>query len=290
MKIHPILPALGLLVSCMSCERGLLTEQRSVWEVHLDLQVVSVPEELAMPLVDNLRDARRSEGAYKDVQKLLVEKRAILVGWPSVTTKSGQRAVVEQIEEIRYATEYQAAATAIAPSALLVDQAAKPESSKPDAVTFEPFPASFETRNSGVSFEVEPVVAADGEMIELSMVPQDVRLLGWSTATIEKNPPGMKLSVNQPRFQTNKLNTSMTFRNGERRLIGLFKVAEPAGHVEMFILRVDAVKRRIAIEQMPPPPSAPAKAPPAPSGLAPAPPADATSGGHIVPEKREENP
>jgi hypothetical protein len=45
--------------------------------------------------------------AAEKVVKLIGEKRATLVGWPVLTTKSGMRAVVEEIHEFRYATEFE---------------------------------------------------------------------------------------------------------------------------------------------------------------------------------------
>ncbi len=265
MKIHPIIAALALL--CASCRHSVLTEQRILWDVHCDLQVVSMPQELALPLMNNLRDSNRSEGAFKDIQKLLADKRATLVGWPAMTTRSGQRAVMEQIVEVRYATEY-SHGVVTPPSGQPPNPNATPEQ-KPDVPGLEPIPTSFETRNTGVTFEFEPVVAGDGDLIEMNMVPQDVRQLGWTTATIEKDPPGVKLTVNQPLFVTNKLTTSMTFRNGERKLIGLFKLTEPAETLELFILRVDASKRRVTVDRPIAPPAPPRTSP----ALAPVPPA-----------------
>ncbi len=266
MKPAPLIAALLFAIAGASCDRSPLFEQDETWNVDCELQVVSMPEELALPLVSDLRNPRRSEGAFKDVQKLIAEKRAILIGWPILTTKSGQRAVVEQVDEFRYATEYDppgktvttesptpqdTPADAVDPAATTEAKPAEPPPVKTTTTGISNGgPTAFETRNVGVTFEVEPVISADGEMIEMNFVPQHVRFLKWEAASLETTP-GEKVTVQQPRFVTNKVTTSITFRNGERKLIGLFKAIEPAGHVELFILRVDALKRKVAVERRP---------------------------------------
>ena len=41
-------------------------------------------------------------------------------------------------------------------------------------------PSSFETRNTGVTLEVEPVVGPDGDTIDLNLVPKVVEFEGFS--------------------------------------------------------------------------------------------------------------
>jgi hypothetical protein len=255
MKILPGTILMILATLGISCNRDGWSEEGETWNVDCDLQVVSLPQELALPFVSDLRNPRRSEGAFKDIQKLIAEKRAILVGWPFLTTKSGQRAVVEQIDEFRYANEYDipgSTTTTETPAAptgadLLVDGKPDAEPAKSKSTTIgrsEGGPTAFETRNVGVTFEVEPVIAPDGESIDVNFVPQHVHFLKWERASVQIEP-GSKVTVDQPRFVTNKLTTSMTFRNGERKLVGLFKAIEPVGNMELFILRVDAQKQRV---------------------------------------------
>ena len=262
MKLHTTLAALLLASLCTS-----FAQQNISWNVELELQIVSMREELATPLVAELRDPQRVEAAFKRVQKLLAEKRATLVGWPILTTKNGLRAAFEQVDEIRYPTEFglggKTTTTEITEPPVTSGEPGdnKPESTQPKKTTTtlgasDGGPTAFETRNVGVTFEAEPVVAPDGEMIELNVSAQHVQLLEWTKMSLT-NPPGVTVAVMQPRFAANKTWTSMTFRNGERKLIGFFKVQQPTGNVELFILRVEAVRRSITVEA-PPTPSAPA--------------------------------
>lgn len=250
MKHRTIPAALALAMMCASCDRDDSTSV--VAEVSIELQVVSLPEGLALTLVPDLRDPRRVERAFGEIQKIIAEKRAILVGWPIIITKSGQRAVVEQIDELRYPTEFDLpgkTTTTQGPAAPPTEPA---DPAKPDKITTmvgvsDGGPTAFETRNVGVTLEVEPVIGPDGETIDLNLVPQHVKFLGWEKATVERGPSGETITVPMPRIFTNKITTSMTFRNGERKLIGLYKVPEPAGNVELFILRVDLLKKKVTM-------------------------------------------
>ncbi len=261
MKSPAILAALIFAGLLASCRPGVLMQRRDVWDATCDLQVVSLPEDLALPLIDKLRDPHSSEGAFKDLQKLIAEKRATLVGWPVVTTQSGHRAVAEQVDELRYGTEFEPPGKTITTETPVASTASPPSGPAADSNTAHPDvtkttineyggPTAFETRNLGVTFEVSPTVAPDGEMIEVDMAPQHVRLLEWTDTAFVRDPPSMKVSVLQPRFSTNKVAATITFHNGERKLVGLFKALVPAGNVELFIVRVDAQKRKVMSEGM----------------------------------------
>lgn len=99
----------------------------------------------------------------------------VLAG-PRVTTKSGNRAVIEIIREFRYPTDW------------LRDE------QKQIWV-----PKTFETRNTGVTLEAEPVVTPEGEII-LQVTPQVVEFLGWKNVDTGKGlpKPPVKTGVGEP--------------------------------------------------------------------------------------------
>src|SRR6202012_2495825 len=125
-------------------------------------------------------------GVFTDPQFQVVihalnQKKGVdLLSSPRVTTKSGQRAVIEIIREFRYPTEF--------------DPPQIPQtfggtgSGSGTGVTLNTngsfpvtptTPTSFETRNTGVTLEVEPVVGPDGYTIDLNLVPQVVEFEGF---------------------------------------------------------------------------------------------------------------
>jgi type II secretory pathway component GspD/PulD (secretin) len=208
--------------------------------VRIEMQVVAIPEEIGVPLITELMDEQKIESAYARIQELLAKGKAQLLGWPIVTTHSGQRAVVEAIDEIRYATEFDPPTVSFTPS-VNAAETIKIEP-KADVTLFEAIPTTFETRNVGITLEVEPEVSADGKTIKLLAVPQHVRLKGYHKVTVEKPSTGGKIVVEQPDFDMIKVTTILTLKNGQRVLMGVFRVSEPPKHLEMFLLKAEAKK------------------------------------------------
>jgi general secretion pathway protein D len=181
-------------------------------------------------------------GAFTDptfqvVIRALNQKKGVdLLSAPRVTTKSGQRAVIEIIREFRYPTEFdppqipqnfgnQNNQVSIIPGATGAGA-----SSFPVTPTT---PTAFETRNTGVTLEVEPVIGPDGYTIDLNLVPQVVEFEGFinygspiqSSAT---NPiTGVTTTnvitpnvINQPIFSTRKVTTSVSIFDGQTVVLG----------------------------------------------------------------------
>src|SRR4029077_6886928 len=94
---------------------------------------------------------------FQVVVRALNQKKGIdLLSAPSVTTKSGQRAIIEVIRELRYPRTYtqpQVPSISSSTGTTLIGAAAV----VPVVVT-PTTPQDGETRNTGVTLEVEPVV------------------------------------------------------------------------------------------------------------------------------------
>jgi len=181
-------------------------------------------------------------GVFTDPQFQLViralnQKKGVdLLSSPKVTTKSGQRAVIEIIREFRYPTEFtppqipQTFQTPAIVGGLGLGVGATTSGSFPVTPTT---PTAFETRNTGVTLEVEPVVGPDGYTIDLNLVPQVVEFEGFinygspitSTTT---NPITGATSqniitpnvINQPIFSTRKVTTSVSVYDGSTVVLG----------------------------------------------------------------------
>lgn len=174
-------------------------------------------------------------GVFTDPQFQLVirglnQKKGVdLLSSPRVTTKSGQRAVIEIIREFRYPTEFtppQIPQTFGATGTTGVGVTATTSSSGSFPVT-PTTPTAFETRNTGVTLEVEPVVGPDGYTIDLNLVPQVVEFEGFInygspiTATDTNPITGVSTQtvitpnvINQPIFSTRKVTTSVSVYDG----------------------------------------------------------------------------
>jgi general secretion pathway protein D len=182
-----------------------------------------------------------SDPTFQVVLRALDQKKGVdLLDAPRVTTKSGQRAVIEIVREFRYPTEFD--------PPQIPQNFGGGNSGLGASATISVFPVTpttptaFETRNTGVTLEVEPTVGADNYTIDLNLVPQVVEFegfinygspistinpstlgLGAVTAAITNAPSNVVLTnnvINQPIFSTRKVTTSVTVWDGQTVVLG----------------------------------------------------------------------
>jgi general secretion pathway protein D len=191
-------------------------------------------------------------GVFTDPQFQLViralnQKKGVdLLSAPRVTTKSGQRAVIEIIREFRYPTEFDPpqipqnfgnqngggggfAIIGGAGTGGLNPLAGASQGSFPVTPTT---PTAFETRNTGVTLEVEPVIGPDNYTIDLNLVPQVVEFEGFINygspiQTTSTNALGQSITniitpnvINQPIFAVRKVTTSVSIFDGQTVVLG----------------------------------------------------------------------
>ncbi len=157
-------------------------------------------------LADFKKDAER----YAEIVKRTEAGTATLEELQMIRTRSGQRAKVEAITEKIYPTEYEPPRGHVKP-----DEASdpdKPEEAPGNALPY-PCPTAFETRNTGTTLEIEPVMSADAAIIDLTVAPEIVKFLGDDPMTPDR-------SQKQPKFQTQKLSVSLTLKPGQPALLG----------------------------------------------------------------------
>jgi general secretion pathway protein D len=184
-----------------------------------------------------------SDPTFQVVLRALDQKKGVdLLSAPSVTTKSGQRAVIEVVREFRYPTEFdppQIPQNFGGGNAGIGGLGGGSVSVFPVTPTT---PTAFETRNTGVTLEVEPNVGSDNYTIDLNLVPQVVEFegfinygspistinpaalgLGGVTAAITNQPASVELTpntINQPIFSTRKVTTEVTVWDGQTVVLG----------------------------------------------------------------------
>ena len=182
-----------------------------------------------------------TDPAFQVVIRALNQKKGVdLLSSPRVTTKSGQRAVIEIIREFKYPTEFdppQIPQTNVQGGGNVggllgtgLGGAGGTTASFPVTPTT---PTAFEVRNTGVTLEVEPVVGPDGYTIDLNLVPQVVEFEGFINygspiqTTSTNNLTGVSRTlvltantINQPIFSTRKVTTSVSVFDGSTVVIG----------------------------------------------------------------------
>jgi type II secretory pathway component GspD/PulD (secretin) len=201
--------------------------------VRVDVEMVAVPFDKGLELLPNLRDPGSIDGAMSQIHKLISTGGATLIGWPELITKSGQRAVTEDIQEVRYAADFASRRT--------TSKENQVQETKAPQVSGAPVPTEMETRNAGITLEVEPVVGPDGQTIDLNLVPQYVRLTDMPVIASGRDQNGHEWRIEQPRFYTAKTTTSVMLQSGHRMLLAQFRGLDGSNQILFFILKAEVV-------------------------------------------------
>jgi hypothetical protein len=138
-----------------------------------------------------LRADQPDAALYEHLVALVADGKAKQESLAVVRVRSGQRAICESIAEYIYPTEWNPAeipnsvGIQLDPSkAAAGNPAGAAGAGNPAAADQQPLftspvsPTAFETRNLGFTLEVEPLIHADGQSIELTIAPQHVTLTG----------------------------------------------------------------------------------------------------------------
>lgn len=166
---------------------------------------------------------------FQVVLRALSQKKGIdLVSAPKVTTKSGNRALIEIIRDFRYPTEFE-----------------PPQISATNGSQFTPVvpntPAGWDTKFTGITLEVEPTIGPDNYTIELVLAPRVIEFDGFINygnpifATVAVNltdPLGISRllpsktfeatsnTMNQPVFSTREVTTQVSIYDGQTVALG----------------------------------------------------------------------
>lgn len=172
---------------------------------------------------------------FQVVLRALDQQKGVdLLSAPRVTTKSGQRAVIQLVREFRYPTQF-----------------TPPQIPQSTGSGFTPItpttPDTFETRNLGIELEVEPTVGPDGYTIELNLSPRVTEFDGFVNygspidtvaqsvigviPTVGGGDPLLLLgqartirlsenTINQPIFSVREVTTQVSIYDGQTVVLG----------------------------------------------------------------------
>lgn len=163
---------------------------------------------------------------------LAQKKGTDLMTAPSVTARSGQKATIEVIREFIYPTEYEApqlpTSVGTGSTTTLAGGAALGGSFPVTPAT----PTAFETRNTGVTLEIEPTIGENDFVIDLRFLPEIVEFEGFinygspilSPGTDALgNPVNSVITENRiemPIFAKRSVNTALTIYDGYTVAVG----------------------------------------------------------------------
>ena len=171
-----------------------------------------------------------SDPQFQVVIRALEQKKGVdLMSAPSVMARSGQRAKIEVIREFIYPTEYD-------PPEIPNDVGSTGGGifgggGQAAAIPVTPAnPTAFETRNTGVTLEVDPVLGADEFTIDLSLSPEVVEFDGFinygtpifsgGTDILGRSTLMTSNRILMPVFSTRKVTTQVTIWDGQTIAIG----------------------------------------------------------------------
>jgi general secretion pathway protein D len=179
-------------------------------------------------------------GLFSDVQMQVMmrglsqKKGADIMSAPSVTAKSGQKATIEVIREFIYPTEYEPPElpNSVGTTSSFGFGGVGGSSTGGSFPVTPATPTAFETRNTGVTLEIEPTIGENDFMIDLRFVPEIVEFEGFinygspissSGSDAFGNPIQVVITENRiemPVFSTRRVNTSLTIYDGYTVAIG----------------------------------------------------------------------
>ena len=160
---------------------------------------------------------------FQVVIRALSQKKGIdLVSAPKVTTKSGSTAKIEIVREFRYPSQFD-----------------PPQLSQTSGGLYAPVvpnsPSAWETKNTGITLEVEPTVGPDSYTIELRLVPRVIEFEGfinygspiYASVQYNLNPllPSTTFEatpniINQPVFSVRDVETQVSVYDGQTVVMG----------------------------------------------------------------------
>ncbi|MDX1679794.1 MAG: Amuc_1098 family type IV pilus outer membrane protein [Akkermansiaceae bacterium] len=178
-----------------------------------------------------------SEGQLKVIMRGLSQKKGVdLMTAPSITARSGEQATIEIIREFIYPTEYDPPELQQGGNNLGFGGGGGGGGVGNAAVQAFPVvpanPTAFETRNTGVTLEIEPTIGENDFMINLRFVPEIVEFEGFinygspiQTAGTDAlgNPVTVVITENRiemPVFATRRVNSALTIYDGYTVAIG----------------------------------------------------------------------
>ncbi|MDP3852010.1 MAG: tetratricopeptide repeat protein [Luteolibacter sp.] len=177
-----------------------------------------------------------TDGDVKVIMRGLSQKKGTdLMTAPSVTARSGQKATIEIIREFIYPTEYEPPELPNTVGATDVSGGGGGGIIGGGVSTFPVTPATptaFETRNTGITLEIEPTIGENDFMIDLRFVPEIVEFEGFINygspiqsggTDLAGNPVTITITENRiemPVFSSRRVNTALTIYDGYTVAIG----------------------------------------------------------------------
>lgn len=228
------MPRLLTLLGCLSLIGPATGMDERDLPIHLRViaEYIEVPHELLTEVMVS-EHADSGPKLHARMRALVQEKKAGIMETVILSARPGQRATVESIGEFIAPAEYNP------PGSEALPPSDKNYGPRPE------WPSSFETRNVGVTLEVEPNVGPNNKVIDIRFTPELVdrlRLETWVEYTDEHGDA----SVRRPTYESLRMSTGVTLLANTWGFVGLLTPhAEDGGRdftrKIMLFIRVDVI-------------------------------------------------
>ena len=177
-----------------------------------------------------------SDGQVQMIMRGLAQKKGTdLMTAPSVTARSGQKATIEVIREFIYPTEYEPPElpNSVGATGGVLGGGGGGLGGGGGSFPVTPAtPTAFETKNTGVTLEIEPTIGENDFVIDLRFLPEIVEFEGFinygspiqsPSTDIFGNPVNSIITENRiemPVFSKRSVNTSLTIYDGYTVAVG----------------------------------------------------------------------
>ncbi len=178
-----------------------------------------------------------SDGQVQMIMRGLAQKKGTdLMTAPSVTAKSGQKATIEIIREFIYPTEYEPPELPNSTGGSFggggIGLGGLGGNSGGSFPVTPATPTAFDTRNTGVTLEIEPNIGENNFVIDLRFVPEIVEFEGFINYGSPIQSPGTDAlgnpvtsvitenRIEMPVFSARRVNTSLTIYDGYTVAVG----------------------------------------------------------------------
>jgi hypothetical protein len=202
----------GAVISLLLGLAGIAT----AGHVRVIVQVVEVPH--AALTTWTAGESLPGREIHDRAMKLVATGEAEVVETSVLIARSGERAIVESIAELIFPSEYNPPGFDQLPLALMAGGLPAPF---PHLRPAEVLSTSFETRNTGSTFEIEPTIGGGGKVVDLRVGFDFVDRAALATFTEFRDRWG-DASVRMPIFDTRSMSISLTVTSGVFDLWNVF--------------------------------------------------------------------
>jgi hypothetical protein len=206
--------------------------------VTVELRCLSLPQTLAIPLVQRLRSAQAEvkAAALAGLDELLTGRQATLLAWSMLTVQDGGQAGTSAAEDVPRARYYEPGSVAVC----LTDKPSEPRR-EPGVIT-APSVGYADTQRLGASLDFEAKILPGGKSLDLRFSMQLIRWMGLERWSVEHERTTEKrldrMVVEQPHVAKVARFCELTLESGEQRLVQV--AADPSAEGRLILCIVCA--------------------------------------------------